>query len=211
MGIVNFFKGIVEAASHRRATNLSEKIIDGIEKISNKLPKFKGGDELLDPLKKASAEVESKFAQYKNAVRDGVDVGAAKEALTDSRKAAAVLLKNAKKHVGDIKSLALGNSVGRVVSSKFFIVPAFIASATYIISKVFSGKEKQRRAELVENRKQNIAAQQAEVSEFKANTMMGLAPAPGDHAARVMAGRSGASMGINTSNPEMTAANFTVV
>jgi|GEM_PF-4463139 len=210
MGIVNLIKGIGNAFAHRRATNTAQSVIGGVEKISEKLPKY-NGEKLVDPLKKAGAEVADKFAAYKGAVATGVGVTEAREALSESRKAATGILKEAKSHIGDIKSFARGNFIGKILSSKFFLVPAAIVAATVVLAKLVSGKNKRSRAELVENRNQAIAAQQAEVDAIKANTMMGLAPAPGDHAARVLAARSGAAMGIDTSNPNMTAANFEAV
>lgn len=214
MGIVNFLKGIGNAFAHRRATNTAENVIGGVEKISEKLykPKYNSGSQLADPLKKAGAEVAYKLAEYKGAVASGVGVVEAREALSASRKSAAGLLKGAKNHIGDIKSFARGNFIGKIISSKLFLVPAAIVAATVVLAKLISGKAKRNKAEEIENRNKATEALRTEVESLRgANTMMGMQPAPGDHAARVLAGRNGAAMGVDTSIPNQTAVPYTAV
>ena len=98
------------------------------------------------------------------------------------------------------------------MSSKYFLVPAAIVAAAAAISKVSSKRKEQKRQELVENRNQNIDSLRADVAALSnGNTMMGMQPVAGDHAARVLSGRNGASAGVDTSNPAVSAIPYEVV
>lgn len=205
MGIVNFVKGALEAISGRHTSDSAKDIAKGIKKTLSKLPKVEGGDEFISKLGEHSEKLIDYRANYSEALKTGVGAGDAKKALDEVRKTAGTALKEAKSHIKDVKSLARGKFFGKVISS----TPAkFVLGATAAVAAVSwlaSRRNKQERAELVDSRNQQIDAMRADVAAMKgANTMMGLEPAPGDHAARVAAGRSGASAGVDVSNPAVS-------
>ncbi|MEQ1705676.1 MAG: hypothetical protein ABL867_06855 [Rickettsiales bacterium] len=193
-----------KALGHADTARIAGKLQEHGELLGNKISAYNTGPKI-DPkiLSSMSAEEVEAMVAKKAAT--------AKAELIKTYNIVTKTMTQATAQVGEAKSFARGQTVGKILKSKFFIIPVAIGTAAVLAGKIISGKNKRDRAELVENRNQAIAAQQAEVDAIKANTMMGLAPAPGDHAARVLAGRSGAAMGIDASNPNMTAANFEAV
>ena len=92
------------------------------------------------------------------------------------------------------------------------VLAAGVGVATFLGRKrADKAKESQMalRDNQMEAMKADIIANQQAMAQpaIGANTMMGLQPVAGDHANRVLAARNG-GMGVDTSNPNMTAANF---
>lgn len=209
--IMGFWKGIKEAVSHRWAANSAKSFLKNAQKTSEKLPKYQG-EKLVDPLKEAAADVGDKFMAYKDAVAAGVGVSGARESLSFSREAAAEVLKDAKRHISGIKSFASGKFIGRVLSSKLFLIPAAIVAAAVVVAKlIFGGKGD--KAEETENKRQSTQALRSEVEALRgADTLWGEQKVTdGAHVQRVMAGRNGgAAMGVDTSNPAISM-NYDIV
>ncbi len=67
-----------------------------------------------------------------------------------------------------------------------------------------TGQMQSTQADIMALQQQNAAMMNPAVG---GNTLMGLQPVAGDHANRVLAARGG-NMGVDVSNPNMTAANF---
>ncbi len=67
-----------------------------------------------------------------------------------------------------------------------------------------AGQMQSTQADIMALQQQNAAMMNPAVG---GNTLMGLQPVAGDHANRVLAARGG-NMGVDVSNPNMTAANF---
>ncbi len=199
------FSGFKEAISHRRATNNAQDTVKNINKIVEKLPDVAGGGKFVDGLKEHSEKLSRYHNAYKDAVLSGEGVKSSRDSLREVQKQAFAAFKEAKKHVGDAKAFARGKFVGRVVSSKPVKILAGAGAVVGAVSWLTSRRAKQNREEVVEARNQQINDMRADVAAMKgANTMMGLEPVAGDHAARVAAGRNGASAGVNTSNPEVS-------
>lgn len=100
--------------------------------------------------------------------------------------------------------------VGNVIKKIATNTGILLATATAAIATVSwtSSKRRDKERESQDDlRSQQIASMRTDIAVMKQcspTTMMGLEPCPGDRAARVLAARNGAGMGIDTSNPEVS-------
>lgn len=183
---------------------------------------------------KTLQENREKFGNALNGLNDAVRAGSgvkeAKEAFNSARSDANQAFKGAKKHLSGYKWSGRGAAVGRFMGSTAGkVVTGAVAIPTLLIggavaAGLFSAsrnkKSMESREELqmrqLEATNAEVAALQQQTAAMQqqramgGNTMMGMQPVHGEHAQRVLAARGG-NMGIDPSNPNMSAANYEAV
>ncbi len=208
-------------AGNSGTAQLSGDFIKGVEKTErhlnnsvadlNKLGKKEEAAALL----RLNERLGDARVHHANPAEHNMNVEAAKENLLKIHKEAAEKAKEAKAQVKTLKWQNRGNKFGKVVRSKLFIVPAAVVGAITAAAMFSSKRAKQERAEEVAGREQKTQEMREDVAALRAvqngqNTLMGIPPTPGDHAARVLSARNGAAAGIDTSNPALNM-NYDVV
>jgi hypothetical protein len=174
---------------------------------SNNLEKLKNtGENVISRLNKiGSAEALDKV----QSIRDGMK--------GDARNLNKVV-SSGKSFANAVRREAVGKWVGAVLTSRpgkimgaMVAIPALAVAAIAAVA-AFAGKREAKEMESRENlMAQQNAAANAELVALRqqvlggGNTMMGMEPVHGAHAEQVMARRGGASQGVDTSIPNMTA------
>lgn len=174
---------------------------------SNKLEKLeKTGKKIIGRLDKIGSAEALDAAQ---AIKDSIGKGDVKDL--------AGVISSGKSFANAVRRETVGKWVGAVLTSRpgkimgaMVAIPALAVAAVTAVA-VFAGK---RQAKEMESR-ENLLARQNEAADSElaalrqqvvgGNTMMGMAPVHGAHAEQVVARRGGASQGIDTSIPNMTA------
>lgn len=193
MGLGKFVEGI-STLHPRRLEKLHQKVTGGLGKLDT--PESR---EHIGYVNGARNEWKQTEALHNASPSD-----ATREAVQKAKGNYHDTLKAGKSHLSDAKSFARGQMVNRVVTSKWFLVPAVAAATVGAISWMAGKRAEKARESRDELRNQRIESARAEMaamqSQVGANTMMGMEPQPGQHAQRVIAARNG-GMGIDTSNP----------
>jgi hypothetical protein len=193
--MAGFWSGIFKQVSSKKLEkleNTGEKIIGRLNKIG-------------------SAEAFDKA----DAIRDSIGkIGAGPDYVKNLAKA----VSSGKSFANGARREAVGKWMGAVLTSRpgkilgaMVAIPALAVAAVAAVA-AFAGKRESKEMESREKlmAQQNVAAN-AELVALRqqvlggGNTMMGMEPVHGAHAEQVVARRGGASQGVDTSIPNMTA------
>ncbi len=216
-GKTGFFSGLFNPD---RAVSV-EGTVSGIDSLVAKLGNIDSAAaaEHIEILNKHNTRLADHQLKLENAVNSGGDVNAAKAALREANKEAASAIKSGKSHIRGVNSYARGQMISRIMTSKPAMIIGGAAVAVGALSWLSSKRDSQVRESQEALRAKNMEAMQSDIMTMHqqqaaspmvgANTMMGLEPVHGDHAQRILAARSG-SVGIDTSAPNMSAANYEV-
>lgn len=178
---------------------------------------------VFDGAKRFLPKVQEYSAKAYSTVATAVTVEGAGGILSGAYKKSSEIIKAGMSRVGELKSFVAGSSVAsvaRAMVSKSFLIPAAIVAAVAAVVMFAVGGGKKDRTEAAESRGQNIQALSNEVAALKdqghllgsEDTLMGEKKVTnGAHGQSVLARRGGVAAGVDTSNPNMTAANFTAV
>lgn len=198
-----FIKGIFNPDRNVNAEKTAKNLNKTIKSLSNH-----GGTEAREhiaALEKHAAELAKHKINYENAVISGSGVAEAKSAFRDANKEVNNAIKAGRSHISGEKSYVRGQRFGRIVSSKPVLIIAGLAAAIGAVSWVGNKRKEKIRDSQNELRDQKIDSMRTENTAVQAqpstNTLMGLEPVAGDHAARVVAGRNGGMGGVDASNP----------
>lgn len=199
---------VAEERAFKQAVNSTGK---QLKKLTRRLPTVEGGEGLGVEVAQHYEALKAARDAHKAALKTGVGVAEATKTLGDAHKAAAPVLEKASGFVSDAKSFARGERIGKIITNKPLMIATAATAAIIALVKHSSNKAKRERAEEVANREQQLAAMREETNMIRgANTMMGMTPTPGDHAARVLSARNGMAVGLDTSNPPVDM-NYQVV
>ena len=193
-----------------------DKTVSNIDSVIKKLGKIDsdGAAEHVEALKKHSEILADHKLKLENAINNNGDVNAAKSALREVNKEAAGGIKAGRSHIRGVNSYLRGQMVGRIATSKPALIIGGLVAAAGALSWISSKRDSQVKESQSALRDMQTQAMKADIMAMQqpmvgANTMMGLQPVAGDHANRVLAARNG-GMGVDTSNPAMSAGNFDV-
>ncbi len=203
------------------------RLIIGVRKVGNELGdlarRFASGGHDPEMIKNLEAQKEKLGAAsglYKEAKKSGVGVNEAFESLKGAHAEAAGHVESANSYLKGIKSQIRGERLGKLTGNKKLLVGIGAVAALGGLISYSRSNAREKRAAEVANRQENLQQMREDVAVLRAaqngpnsagqNTMMGMAPTPGDHAARVMSARNGAAAGIDTSNPPVDM-NYQVV